>query len=165
MTTIAVLGDTHMPRRARDLPPSAWRAVERSVAVIHTGDVTERAVLESLAQRRPVHAVRGNNDHTLADLPVTLDLRCEDVVISVVHDAGPRQGRRQRLSRRFAGSRVVAFGHSHAPVCDDDGQVLLLNPGSPTDRRRMPSFTMALLHVDGSDVTAEIVDLGLERAS
>jgi predicted phosphodiesterase len=60
---------------------------------------------------------------------------------------------------------VVVFGHSHVPVAEDDGELLLLNPGSPTDRRRMPSFTLAVLTLGRRGVDAEIVDLGQERAT
>ncbi len=163
MTTVAVLGDTHLPRRARDLPPGAWRVIASADLVIHTGDVTEARLLERIAALRPLHAVRGNNDFALPCLPEDLVLTVADVTVAVVHDSGPSRQRRQRLRRRWPDARVVVFGHSHVPVCDDDGVLLLLNPGSPTDRRRMPRFTMALLHVARKAVAAEIVDLGLER--
>lgn len=163
MTTVAVLGDTHLPRRARDLPPGAWRVIASADLVIHTGDVTEAPLLERIAALRPLHAVRGNNDVALHCLPEELVLTVADVTVAVVHDSGPSRQRRQRLRGRWPDARVVVFGHSHVPVCDDDGVLLLLNPGSPTDRRRMPRFTMALLHVARTAVAAEIVDLGLER--
>jgi hypothetical protein len=164
VTRVAVLGDTHLPRRARDIPPSAWRVIDSADVVIHTGDVTDGALLERIGARRPVHTVRGNNDVHLAELPDHLLLDIDDVAVAVVHDSGPAQRRRQRLRERWPGARVVVFGHSHIAVCEDDGHLLLLNPGSPTDRRSMPTFTMAVMTVGHGAVTAEIVDLGLERA-
>ncbi len=164
MTRLAVLGDTHLPRRARDLPPTAWRAIDEADTVLHTGDVTERALLERIARRRPLHAVRGNNDRDLVELPEQVVLEVDGVTLAMVHDSGPSTGRRQRLRGRWPQARVVVFGHSHIPLCEDDGRLLLLNPGSPTDRRRMPSFTMALLYLDAGTVRAEILDLGRERA-
>lgn len=165
MTRVAVLGDTHIPRRARDLPPSAWTIIESAQLVIHTGDVTEHHLLEQIAAWRPLHAVRGNNDQDLDELPEILELQIDGVAIAVIHDSGASSGRRQRLRRRFPQARVAVFGHSHMPVCEDDGLMLLLNPGSPTDRRRMPSFTMAVLTVSEGTAIAEIIDLRLERAS
>lgn len=164
MTRVAVLGDTHLPRRGRDLPPSAWRLIDSSDLVIHTGDVTDASLLTRISERRPLHTVRGNNDIQLTALPEHLLLDIDGVAIGVVHDSGPSSGRRQRLRTLWPGIRVAVFGHSHIPVCDDDGALLLLNPGSPTDRRSMPSFTMAVMTLDGAVVQAEIVDLGLERA-
>ncbi len=84
--------------------------------------------------------------------------------VGVIHDSGPSSGRRERLRRRWPDVRVAVFGHSHIPVCEDDGDLLLLNPGSPTDRRAMPTFTMAVMTLRRGEVEAAIVDLGLERA-
>ncbi len=164
MIRVAVLGDTHLPRRARDLPATAWRLIDSSDLVIHTGDVTDAALLDRISERHPLHTVRGNNDLLLAELPDHLLLDLDGVAVGVVHDSGPSNGRRQRLRARWPDIRVAVFGHSHIPVCEDDGDLLLLNPGSPTDRRSMPSFTMAVMTVDDGDVQAEVVDLGLERA-
>ena len=163
MTRVAVLADTHLPRRGRDLPPSAWRLIDEADLVFHAGDVTDRSLLDRIATRRPVHAVCGNNDLTLRDLPEVQMITIDGVAMAILHDSGAAAGRRQRLRRLFPEARVVVFGHSHIPVCEDDGELLLLNPGSPTDRRAMPSFTMAMLTLADGAPSAEIVDLGLER--
>jgi putative phosphoesterase len=163
---VAVIADTHIPRRARDLPPSAWRRIDTAEVVIHAGDVTAPSFLEALQRHTAVHAVRGNNDIDMAGLPDTLELTLSGVPIAITHDAGPRTARRQRISARFPAARIVVFGHSHIPFLEDEGALMLLNPGSPTDRRRMPTFTMAMLDVrDGEISSAGIVDLGLERAA
>lgn len=163
---VAVIADTHIPGRARDLPPSAWRIVRDSDAVIHAGDVVTPWLLDRLRAASPqVHAVLGNNDLPLRGaLPESLWLDHDGVRVAVVHDSGAAEGRRRRLRRMFPDARAVVFGHSHIPVCEDDGDLLLLNPGSPTDRRRQPRFTMATLDCAAGACTARIVDLGLERA-
>ncbi len=164
MTRVAVLGDTHLPRRGRDLPPAAWRLINSSDLVIHTGDVTDGALLRRISEKHPLHTVRGNNDLQLGHLPEQVLLDIDGVRVGVVHDSGPAHGRRGRLRKRWPDARVAVFGHSHIPFCEDDGALLLLNPGSPTDRRGMPSFTMAVMTLDLGTAHAEIVDLGLERA-
>lgn len=163
---IAVIADTHIPGRAHDLPPTAWRIIRDAAAVVHAGDVVTPWLLDRLRAASPqVHAVLGNNDLPLRGaLPQQLRLRLGGVEVAVVHDSGAADGRRRRLRRMFPEARAVVFGHSHTPVCDDDGDLLLLNPGSPTDRRRQPHFTMATLDCDAGRCTAAIVDLGLERA-
>jgi predicted phosphodiesterase len=77
----------------------------------------------------------------------------------MTHDAGPRDGRAGRMRRRYPDARVVVYGHSHLPRLDWDEGLMLLNPGSPTDRRRAPQHTMALLRLDGGRAEAEIVQL------
>jgi putative phosphoesterase len=162
---LAVIADTHIPTRARDLPPGAWRVIDATDGVLHAGDVVDPGLLERLRERRPLWAVLGNNDHALRGiLPERLELELGGVTVAMVHDAGPAAGRRRRLRRRFPAARVAVFGHSHIPVAEDDGDLLLLNPGSPTDRRRMPGFTVAVLTLGRSGPSAEIVDLGRERA-
>ena len=65
---------------------------------------------------------------------------------------------RERAMATFAADdvAVVLFGHSHAPHLEwlGDGR-LLLNPGSPTDKRLQPRYSWALLSIDGGTVTAE----------
>ncbi len=161
---LAVISDTHMPSRAADLPAPVWEAIRQADVTIHAGDVTEPAVLERISSVRPVIAVRGNNDFRLDDLPERLETVLGGVPVAVVHDAGAAAGRRERLRRMFPDARVVVFGHSHVPFLEDDGTLLLLNPGSPTDRRRMPTFTMATLSLrDGLVEDARIIDLGGRR--
>ena len=77
----------------------------------------------------------------------------------MVHDSGPKKGRRNRMRGRFPEARIVVFGHSHIPWLEDEDGLLLLNPGSPTDRRRQPQHTFALLQVDGGEIMAEIMAL------
>lgn len=111
----------------------------------------------------PVAAVRGNADEpALRDvLPVERIVEAEETRIGVVHVPGPRAGREGRLLRRFPGCDAVVFGHTHvAEVGRVDG-VWLLNPGSPTERRRASKGrSMLMLHVHGRELEPELVALG-----
>ena len=157
---LAVIADTHVPARARDLPAAAWAIIDGADAVLHAGDIVEPALLDRLRERAPVWAVLGNNDRAFGDtLPERLELELGGVPLAMVHDSGEARDRRARLRRWFPAARVVVFGHSHIPVVEDDGDLLLLNPGSPTDRRRMPSFTLAILTLEPGRPRAEIVEL------
>ena len=163
---IAVLADTHIPRRAADLPATAWANLRGADAIVHAGDVMAAGLLERLAATKRLIAVRGNNVHLLDWLPEREEVELDGVRVGIVHDAGPVAGRRARLRRVFPFARVAVFGHSHVPLIEDDGSLLLLNPGSPTDRRRMPSYSMGMLSLhEGAVDGARIIDLGLERAA
>ena len=154
-----VIADTHIPRRARVLPENLLPHLEWADLILHAGDLMDPALLQRLAAYAPVLAVRGNLDPPEAKLPDVLEFEFGDVNIAMIHDAGPKKGRRNRMRRRFPEARVVVFGHSHIPWLEDEEGLLLLNPGSPTDRRRQPEHTFALLRVEDGEVRAEVLTL------
>ena len=154
-----VIADTHIPRRARTLPEGLTPYLERADLVLHAGDLMDPALLDELAACAPVEAVRGNLDPPEAGLPETLELELGGVRVAMIHDSGPRRGRRARARRRFPDARVLVFGHSHIPFLEDEDGLMLLNPGSPTDRRRQPRHTFALLRAEEGEVWAEILPL------
>ena len=154
-----VLADTHIPRRARALPDALIPHLARADLIIHAGDLMDPAVLDGLAAQAPVVAVRGNLDPPEAGLPETLEFEFGGAKVAVIHDSGPKRRRWSRMRRRFPGARVLVFGHSHIPWLEDEDGLLLLNPGSPTDKRRQPEHTFALLRAEGGRVRAEILTL------
>jgi uncharacterized protein len=116
--------------------------------MLHTGDVTSAAALAELeAIGPPVRGVRGNVDEPAlrAVLPERFELEWEGLRIGLVHDAGPAAGRHERLLGWFPGCGLVAHGHTHAPEVSRVGDVWIVNPGSPTERRRALHRSMAVV--------------------
>jgi putative phosphoesterase len=142
---LVMMADTHLPRRARDLPAELWAAVEAADVVIHAGDWVDLALLDELeARSRRVIGVYGNNDHGVLRerLPEVAVARIGGVRFAVVHETGAAAGREARCAARFPEVDVLVFGHSHIPWdTEAPGGLRLLNPGSPTDRRRQPYCT------------------------
>lgn len=157
-----VLSDTHLRHDLGALPAEVWAALDEADVVLHAGDVVTGDLLAALAERAPLHAVLGNNDHTLVGrLPDRLEVDLGGVRVAMVHDAGARAGRERRLRRWFPDAQLVVFGHSHEPldVAGLDGQ-RLFNPGSAVQRRRQPRRTMGRLTLAGGRVvTHDIVPL------
>ncbi len=157
---LLLLADTHLPRRARDLPEQVWSAVAEADVVVHAGDWVDVTLLDRLeARARRLVGVHGNNDHgeLRGRLPEVARAEVAGVRLAVVHETGPARGREERCAARFPDTDVLVFGHSHIPwdTTADTG-LRLLNPGSPTDRRRQPHCTyLTALARDGSlaDVT------------
>ena len=156
---VVVLADTHIPRRAKGLPAGLTPHLESADLILHAGDLLVEDVLYELESYAPVRAVKGNVDGWDVRLPETLEFEVEDVTVAMIHDSGPRKGRSGRMRRRFPGARVVVFGHSHIPWLEDEDGQMLLNPGSPTDRRRAPDHTFALLHAEAGGIRAEVLAL------
>ncbi len=155
--SLVVTADTHLPRRARDLPHGLWAAIDAADLVVHAGDWVDVALLDLLeARSRRLLAVHGNNDHgALRErLPEVARTEVEGLRIAVVHETGDARGRERRCAARFPDTDVLFFGHSHIPwdTTTDTG-LRLLNPGSPTDRRRQPYGTFLTAVADAGTLT------------
>jgi putative phosphoesterase len=143
--SLVMTADTHVPHRARDLPASLWAAIGAADVVVHAGDWVDAALLDLFeARSRWLIGVYGNNDHgpLRQRLSEVARAEFEGVRIAVVHETGDKKGREARCAARFPDADVLVFGHSHIPwdTTADNG-LRLLNPGSPTDRRRQPHGT------------------------
>jgi putative phosphoesterase len=142
---LLLLADSHLPKRAKDLPEEVWRAVDESDLVVHAGDWVDEATLDALEARAPrLLAVWGNNDPEglRARLPEVAHAVVGGLRVAVIHETGAASGREARADAAHPDVDVLVFGHSHIPWDSvSPGGLRLLNPGSPTDRRRQPACT------------------------
>ena len=162
MALVAVIADTHLPRGARRLPERCVAELLRADLILHAGDVSTLAALAELeALGPPVRAVYGNADEAAlrATLPERVVFEVDGARIGLVHVPGPRLGREERLVRLFPGCDAVVYGHTHEARVERLGDTWLLNPGSPTERRRSPSRSFLLLGVQGGMLEPELVEL------
>ncbi|MEV8177643.1 MULTISPECIES: metallophosphoesterase family protein [Cellulosimicrobium] len=151
-TRLLLLSDTHVPVRARALPDQVWRAVDDADVVVHAGDWVSVDLLDALEARASrLVGVAGNNDgpDLHARLPEVARTTVEGLRLAVVHETGGKDGRERRADAAFPDVDVLVFGHSHIPWdTTSPGGLRLLNPGSPTDRRRQPVGTFLTAVVD-----------------
>ena len=162
MPILAVIADTHLPRGNRRLPERCVELIAAADAVIHAGDIsTTDALREIEAIGPPVHAIHGNIDERALQrsLPAELVLEQDGRRVAVLHDAGARRGRLERLARRFPDHDAVIFGHSHIPEHLERGGFQIFNPGSPTERRRAPNRSMGLMRTGPAGVEFNHVGL------
>lgn len=150
---LVLLSDTHLPSRAKTLPTQLWEAIEAADVVIHAGDWVNVDLLDELTARsRQLIGCWGNNDgpDLRARLPEVARVTLDGLAVAVVHETGAAKGREERCERAYPDIDLLVFGHSHIPWDTTTPRGLrLLNPGSPTDRRRQPFCTYQ---------TAEITD-------
>lgn len=164
MTRALLLSDTHVPQRARALPDAVWRAIDEADLVIHAGDWNGLELHDAIVARAAeLLAVYGNNDgpELRAVLQEVAHRVVDGVRVAVIHDSGDAAGREARADARFPDTDLLVFGHSHIPWDTvTPGGMRLLNPGSPTDRRRQPRATMLWADFeDGAIVATELVEL------
>ena len=155
---LLLISDTHVPTRARDLPDPVWEAVDDADVVVHAGDWMAVTLLDALeARARRLVGCWGNNDgdEIRARLPEVARVELEGVRLAVTHETGAASGRERRCDAWFgpgsgAPADVLVFGHSHIPWdTTTGGGVRLVNPGSPTDRRRQPACTFMTAEIGG----------------
>ena len=171
-TVVGLVADTHLPRFGRRLPRALIEGFEAAgvSAVFHVGDHTAGFVVDLLADipgvgRDAVEAVAGNIDppELVERFGLARVVIVDGVRVGLTHGhLGIERSTAERALFTFGplpadAVEVVAFGHSHVPLVEIRGGVLLVNPGSPTDRRRQPAFSYGLLRVVAGAVSAEIV--------
>lgn len=169
MTRLLLISDTHLPTRAKTLPAEVWAQVERADAVLHAGDWVDVQLLDELLGRaNRVIGVYGNNDGPAlrSRLPETARVTIDGIRFALIHETGPAANREVRLDAQFPDSDVVVFGHSHIPWDTVSPRGLrVLNPGSPTDRRRQPACTYMIVTTDAHRVSVDLRRLPLDRTA
>jgi uncharacterized protein len=163
---LLLIADTHVPKRARDLPDRVWDEVADADVVLHAGDWVEPSLLDALeARAKRVVACWGNNDgaELRRRLPERAAATLGGLRFTVVHETGAASGREARMAKDCPDTDVLVFGHSHIPW-DTTAKtgMRLLNPGSPTDRRRQPCCTYMTATVGAAALT-DVVLHRLER--
>ncbi|MFD9963598.1 metallophosphoesterase family protein [Amycolatopsis sp. NPDC058986] len=148
---LLLISDTHLPARARELPDQVWREVDAADVVVHAGDWVDVATLDALeARSKRLIAVYGNNDGPAlrSRLPEVARVELGGVRLAVIHETGSAKGREARCDALFPDTDVLVFGHSHIPWDSvTPAGLRLLNPGSPTDRRRQPYCTYQTVRI------------------
>lgn len=154
---VGVLSDTHL-REGRTLPSKVWEYLEGVDLILHAGDVVSPGLLTDLEVIAPVEVVRGNCDGwELSGLPEQKIVTCEGVRIGLTHGAygvGRTTLERARHTFEQGSVELIVFGHSHIPYIERHEDVLLFNPGSPTDKRREPKYSMGIINVHAGEFQA-----------
>lgn len=156
---IGVISDTHIPYRARTIPPIVFEIFRDVAMILHAGDLVTLDVITQLEAQAPVYAVYGNVDplDVVQKLPKKREIEVEGVRIGLVHGDGPGRSTAERALAAFSGVDCIVFGHSHSPLCQRVDDVLLFNPGSATDRRAQPKHSVGILTVHDGKIDGEII--------
>lgn len=159
---IGVISDTHIPRRAKELPVPVLKGFKGVDMILHAGDLVSGEVLEVLEGIAPLHVVRGNMDgpDLQKKLPEKKLIEIEEYRIGLLHGHGLGGNALQKAQLEFGSKNLdaVVFGHSHAPYNKEHRGTLFFNPGSPTDKRWVPYFSFGFLYLNEGKIRGEIVE-------
>ncbi|NMO96292.1 metallophosphoesterase family protein [Paenibacillus lemnae] len=149
---IGVLSDTHMPRMAKKLPQVLIEGLAGCDLIIHAGDWVDWSVYEALSELAQVVGVSGNGDpEDMVDhFGLSKVIEIQGKIIGIVHGHGTRGSTVSRAIQTFEHlDRIdcIIFGHSHIPVLREENQILLFNPGSPTDKRKQDRYSFGILEI------------------
>ncbi|MCH5345081.1 MAG: metallophosphoesterase [Acetatifactor sp.] len=115
--------------------------------VIHCGDAEGSEYALTQAAGCPVKIVLGNNDF-FSDLPREEEFCIGRYRIWLTHGhnyyvaMGSETIKREAIARRMD---IVMYGHTHRPLIDTEGDVIVINPGSlsyPRQEGRRPSYIL-----------------------
>lgn len=155
---VGVLSDTHIPTASTVLPSKVFELFKDVDLILHAGDIVHVGVLDELAAIAPVEAVAGNMDdgevHAL--LPHKKVITIGKFKVGLIHGKYRIAEQRAMIRQEFDQVDLIVYGHSHTPFWGREGDILFLNPGSPTDTRHAPYNSVAILTV-GDDLKAEII--------
>lgn len=159
MARVILLADTHIPKVGPALSGDLLRGFQGADLILHAGDLIEISVLDELRSLAPTRAVVGNMDtpEVSSVLPEKVVVEVEGKLIGLIHGWGPPQGIENRVLSRFSGVDVVVFGHTHVAAIERREDVLLVNPGTPNDRRFSERLSYAVLTIEDGEIEPEIV--------
>lgn len=162
--SLGLISDTHIPSRAKEIPKRVFEIFEKVDFILHAGDLVDLSVIDNLEQLAPVLAVYGNMDgpEVRGKLPKMNSIRVLEWKIGVTHDPGTIFGMgKMREIVKQNGFNVLVYGHTHHPNVKWEGNILYINPGSPTNP--LPPFvakpTVATLKVTKEKIFPEIIQL------
>ncbi|ASF41568.1 metal-dependent phosphodiesterase [Halobacillus halophilus] len=153
MMKIVVLSDTHMPKKGKSLPERLVEELPSADAIIHTGDWHSKEVVEELKKYGPpLYGVYGNVDgeDIQSVFPYKQTIELNGFRIGLIHGHGEKKTTEKRAVEGFKGEEVdlIIFGHSHLPLTRYMNKVMLFNPGSVTDKRKMPYYSFGILRLE-----------------
>lgn len=146
---VGIISDTHVPDRSRKLPEWLFDELEGCELILHAGDVTTVETFKELEKIAPVKAVQGNCDsYKINDLPISRELTLADTKIAMTHGHKVRGEKVNGLQYMFPEADIIIFGHTHDAYHEKFAGQDIINPGSPTSRKRMKYYSAVIAEIE-----------------
>jgi putative phosphoesterase len=174
---IGLISDTHIPEARYELWPQVFDAFRGVDCILHAGDIHDLVVIDQLSDVAPTYAARGNGDDGSGGRPIQpFDERLREawlldlggLRVGLTHDVPipeyPPNLTLERAMKRYFGRTdldILIYGDTHVEAIDTIGEMLCVNPGSPTYPRNLDTQlgTIGFLEIDGGKAEATIWQL------
>jgi len=157
---IAILSDTHAKKHNDKLFKLIDNLAEEADMIIHAGDYVSPSVVSKLREQKNFVGVWGNNDKRyIRDLlKDKVILSIEGYRIGIYHGHGNSKNTLTTAYDKFIDDKVdiIIFGHTHQPIVLTKDKVLMINPGSPTYKRREPWYSYVILVIQNKKIDVQI---------
>lgn len=157
---IGVIADTHLSKHLYKMEDLLKLHLKNVDMIIHAGDYKNPKVVEMLEKQKKFIGVWGNNDGDSVKDKVREKeiITIEGYKIGIFHGHGTNKNTMERAYEVFKEDHVdiIIFGHSHLPIIKTLNKVLMLNPGSPTSKRKEKWYSYIILDLEKYKISAQI---------
>lgn len=153
---VGLISDTHGRLR-----PEVFEHFEDVDRILHAGDVGPHDLLLELEAIAPVTAVFGNTDafgvRERVREVAEVELAGQRVIVTHGHQLGSPTP--SGLRRAHTTADVIVYGHTHRPLVEEEGGVLVVNPGSAGAARFGLPPSVAILTLLDHGRSVELIEL------
>jgi putative phosphoesterase len=157
---IAILSDTHVKKHSDKLFKFIDNLSKEADMIIHAGDYVSSGVVSKLREHKNFIGVWGNNDKGyIRDLlKEKMIIPIEGYKIGLYHGHGSSKSTLDSAYDTFVNDKVdiIIFGHSHQPLIVTKNKILMINPGSPSYKRREPWFSYVILEIQDKQINVQL---------
>lgn len=157
---IAILSDTHMKKHSDKLFKFIDNISKDADMLIHAGDYVSSSIVSKLKEHRNFVGVYGNNDKgSIRDLlKEKVIIPIEGYKIGLYHGNGSSKNTLESAYDAFRGDKVdiIIFGHSHQPLILTKNKILMINPGSPSYKRKEPWYSYVILDIVNKKINVQL---------
>lgn len=157
---IGIISDTHIGKNLDKLNCFLDEHMRDMDLLIHAGDYKNSNVITTLKEYKSFVGVWGNVDtNEIKELiPEKEIIEIENHRVGIFHGHGSTKTTLDRAYNAFEDANVdiIIFGHSHQPLIKTKNGVLMLNPGSPTSKRKERWFSYIVLKIENGSIDASL---------
>lgn len=162
MKNVIIISDTHN----KTLPKSLVKDIKDSDILIHAGDLTSMEYYNKLlilTHDKKFFVCLGNMDkNKLTEIiPLKEAFKIEEISLALMHGWGSPKNLPEKIIKEFDNINwdILIFGHTHKKYEKKENDKLILNPGSPTEKRFAKNNSYIKMQIDKNSISYQFINL------